>query len=151
MDCFAALAMTNSGGGLFLRNLHHRQHRLDLHLAPGADRQLGHGPVEGRGERVLHLHRLEHHEPLPGGDRITLRHIDRDDLARHGGDDVAVVGVVVAGATGPIQAVLPRKCIGERVYVVAGLTVRSIRDSDFIQFVLIVSESHAQAWRAIQS
>ena len=39
---------------------------------------------------MFHLHRLEHHQPLACGDAVALGHIDRDDLARHGGDDRAV-------------------------------------------------------------
>ncbi len=39
---------------------------------------------------MFHLHRFEHHQPLAGANAVPLGHIDRDDLARHRGEDRSV-------------------------------------------------------------
>ncbi len=53
---------------------------------------------------MLHLHRFEHHQPLTGSNRVSIGYIDRNHLARHRRDDVAVMRVVMAGAArGPVE------------------------------------------------
>ena len=42
-------------------------------LSPDRDAQLGHGAVHGRGQRQLHLHRLEHDHRLARLDRVAHR------------------------------------------------------------------------------
>ena len=39
---------------------------------------------------MFHLHRLEHQQSLAFLNGVTLRHIDRNHLARHWGEDGAV-------------------------------------------------------------
>src|SRR5690606_23037541 len=53
-----------------------------------------------RGDRVLHLHRLEDDDEIARGDRVAVRHRDLDDRALHGrGDRVARYGGGALAAT----------------------------------------------------
>src|SRR5712691_11122712 len=45
-----------------------------------------------RGQRLLHLHRLEHHDRLSGLHCLTLRRDDLDDRALHRADQRVAVG-----------------------------------------------------------
>ncbi len=77
------------GQGLSLRHFNPHQQRLNLHLRAGFGVQLRHHPVKRRGQAVLHLHRFEREEFLALGDGLALGDFDRDDPARHGGEDGA--------------------------------------------------------------
>src|SRR5688500_2904084 len=50
----------------------------------GACSQLADDPVHGRGEGVLHLHRLDDGEALTCGDALALGDVDDRDGAGHG-------------------------------------------------------------------
>ena len=68
--------------------------QLDEQVAAGdavalGDVERGDAPVERRGDRQLHLHRLEHHELLPRGDGVAGRDLHVGHGAGHRGDDVA--------------------------------------------------------------
>ena len=56
-------------------------------------------PARGRADLVLHLHRLDGQQPLPGLDGITHRDPDADDPARdRRPDDLGAAGVAAATA-----------------------------------------------------
>src|ERR1700712_3504683 len=64
------------------------------------DRQPGDGAVLVGGDRVLHLHGLEHHDEVTGRDLLTLLDGDLDHGALHRcGDRVAGCGRCPAGPT----------------------------------------------------
>ena len=51
--------------------------------SPGSDRQAAHDAVAGRGDLVLHLHRLDDADDLAGGDAVTLGDVDLEHRPLH--------------------------------------------------------------------
>ena len=51
-----------------------------------------HGRVVGRGQRRLHLHRLQHQQRLPRLDAVARSDLDADHRSRHRSRDVAAAG-----------------------------------------------------------
>jgi len=64
-------------------HVHDRQDGPGVDLLAGLDEQLGHRPVIGRADAVLHLHRLEHEQYVPGGHGLPLAHRHPQHRARH--------------------------------------------------------------------
>ena len=65
------------------RRGHLDQRRPGLHGIPGGDVQCRDGPVDGGGDRVLHLHGLDQQQHLAGRHRVTLGDPDLQDRPRH--------------------------------------------------------------------
>ena len=76
-----------------------------LTCSPTAAPTVVHGARERRPEGELHLHRLEHAEPLPLLDRVTLDHVDGQQGAGHRGGQAALTGAGPVGRerVGPLE------------------------------------------------
>ena len=68
----------------------HEQHRTHRHLLAGLRADLGDGAVEGRLQRQLHLHRLQHSQRLTRPDLLAVLDVDRQHRAGHLRGDRAV-------------------------------------------------------------
>src|SRR5690606_37888544 len=86
------------GGASGFGRLDAGEQGLDLDLLAFARGELGDGAGERRGQRVLHLHRLEDEQALAGRDLVAFGNVDGDDLAGHRREDVAVVGTAACRA-----------------------------------------------------
>ena len=53
------------------------------HAVPGREAQVLDDARVRRGDRQLHLHRLEHEQDVPLGDRVALRDVDEQHRAGH--------------------------------------------------------------------
>ena len=91
--------------------------RLDLRhglvapdLVAHGDGELGHRAVHGRGQRQLHLHRLQHHHGLPRLDRVADRDRHEQHAARHRRPQLAV-GVRVVRLLGRRLGHVPRPAL----------------------------------------
>ena len=127
-------------GGLALVDRVDLEQRLaGRHLRVGGDEHLAHAPVDGRGQRALHLHRLGDRDDVAGLYLVALGDRDRDhdaravaadqaalvarDAVRHAVDLDEQVGVLQRGdgAVGVAAKVSRLSC------TVSGSTVASMR------------------------
>ena len=63
--------------------VHSGEYGADVDLLAGLDVEFGEHAVAGRGHGVLHLHRLQPHQRLAGGDGVADRGADAQHRTRH--------------------------------------------------------------------
>ena len=86
-----ALALLLGGAVLVLDRVDHQQRLARRHLGVGGHEHLADAPVDGRGQRALHLHALGHGDHVAGLHLVARRDGDRHDHARRVAADQAAL------------------------------------------------------------